>query len=162
MQRVLKKCLVFACLLFHLPIFLCFPLLPRLPYFCFSPLLTPLFYLIFLPFHKSFDFVYPKFLFILISTSLLHFLSSFSAFCTLIPSSTVSSPTRHWPHPHVNNKSHPAPPHLWGNPLAGHLCLSDREQNRCFILLFSYSLCDCFYKTEPPKNLAWPCWSWRG
>lgn len=31
-------------------------------------------------------------------------------------------------------KSPPAPPHLWGNPLAGHLCLSDKEHNRCFTL----------------------------
>lgn len=31
-------------------------------------------------------------------------------------------------------KSPTAPPHLWGNPLAGHPCLSDKEQHRCFIL----------------------------
>lgn len=28
--------------------------------------------------------------------------------------------------------------------------------------LFSSSLSDCFYMTFRPKNLAWPCWNWRG
>lgn len=35
-------------------------------------------------------------------------------------------------------KSLPVQPHLWGNPLAGHLCLSDKEQYRCFILTFLF------------------------
>lgn len=59
-------------------------------------------------------------------------------------------------------KSPPAPPHLWGNPLAGHPCLSDKEQHRCFILtsllvfLLEHFLNARMY--DGLKKEAWPWW----
>lgn len=81
------------------------------------------------------------------------------------PSSTVSFPS-HTDHIHMLIiKSPPAPPHLWGNPLAGHLCLSDKEQYACFILtllflplwLFLYDFHTTAYVGS--RNLDWPYWN---
>lgn len=81
--------------------------------------------------------------------------SSVSARFTLWSPLRCSDAPLLWPHPHVNNKPHSAPPHLWGNPLAGHLCLSDKEQYRCFILtvlfLFPWLFLNDF---QTPK--VWP------
>lgn len=114
------------CLSFHLSNLFVFSSVSSIFQFL-SSLNSLILSLTFLPFHMSLSLVYPKFLFFVAPFICL---SSISAFHPLIPSP--------WPHPHVNNKSHPAPPHLWGNPLAGHLRLSDKEQYRCFIraLLF--------------------------
>lgn len=73
---------------------------------------------------------YNTFSFLLSFVSVLNF-SSVCARFTLRSPPWCSDASLLWPHPHVNNKPHSAPPHLWGNPLAG---LSDEEQYRCFVL----------------------------
>lgn len=55
-----------------------------------------------------------------------------------------------------------APPHLWGNLLAGHLCLSDKEQRICFIpaslFVSPHFLTTIIQCCLAPKNTARPMW----
>lgn len=130
--------------------------------------LTPsLHLLVFLPFRMLSYLEYPTFsFFVFLCLSSLCFTSiglcllSFSSLGPVIPS--------HTDHIHMLIiKSPPAPPHLWGNPLAGHRCLSDKEQYRCFmpllflpLWLFLHDFRTTAYVWS--KNLAWPSWNRRG